>query len=313
MPMASDDDKDKKGFSGLSDLASEVSSIDEPIKPEPKAEAKPSTSKQPPQPQQEAVPSEPGRKTTSSPPPIESVSSGKSGGGSVGKWIFGISGIVIVIWLIINGGQSNRTSSYNPPSSSQSYSYPQNSPAQTVKPPSSNQSARQQYKRPSIGSGNVLHVSEIRWCIRESIRVETMRGAIDTNEGVDDFNQIVNDYNSRCGNYQYRQGDHKRAERDVEANRSKIIEEAIHDVDQLFPSIPSLNLSPPILPKTSTDSFPKKPSVQYTREAQKLLTDLGYQPGVIDGQYGNRTIDAVKAFQRVAEIIQDLGQPNHLG
>ena len=83
--MSGDSDKNKKGFSGLSDLASEVSSIDEPIKPEPKAEAKPSTSKQPPQPQQEAVPSEPGRKTTSSPPPIESVSSGKSGGGSVGK------------------------------------------------------------------------------------------------------------------------------------------------------------------------------------------------------------------------------------
>lgn len=41
MPMAGDNNKDKKGFSGLSDLASEVSGIDEPIKPEPKAEAKP--------------------------------------------------------------------------------------------------------------------------------------------------------------------------------------------------------------------------------------------------------------------------------
>lgn len=46
MPMAGDNDKDKKGFSGLSDLASEVGGIDEPIKPEPKAEAKPSTPNQ---------------------------------------------------------------------------------------------------------------------------------------------------------------------------------------------------------------------------------------------------------------------------
>ena len=106
MPMAGDNDKDKKGFSGLSDLASEVSGIDEPIKPEPKAEAKPSAPKQPPQPEREAAPSEPERKTTSSPPPIETVSSGKSGGGSGGKWILGIIGVIFVIWLINSGDQS---------------------------------------------------------------------------------------------------------------------------------------------------------------------------------------------------------------
>ena len=39
--MAGYNDKNKKGFSGLSDLASNVSGIDEPVTPEPKAEAKP--------------------------------------------------------------------------------------------------------------------------------------------------------------------------------------------------------------------------------------------------------------------------------
>lgn len=185
MPMAGDNDKNKKGFSGLSDLASEVSGIDEPIKPEPKAEAKPSTPKQPPQPQREAAPSEPERKTTSSPPPIETVSSGKSGGGSGGKWILGIIGVIFVIWLINNGGQSNKKPSYTPPASSQSYSYPQSTPAPTVQTPKN------------------------------------------------------------------------------------------------------------------------RPNNQQTREAQQLLTDLGYDPGPIDGQYGRRTSEAIKSFQRDIGLTQD--------
>jgi hypothetical protein len=42
--MAGNNDKNKKGFSGLSDLASDVSDVDEPIKLESKTEDKPSTS-----------------------------------------------------------------------------------------------------------------------------------------------------------------------------------------------------------------------------------------------------------------------------
>jgi len=301
--MADDNDKDKKGFSGLSDLASEASGIDEPIKPEPKAEAKPSTPKQPPQPQREAAPSEPERKTTSSPPPIETVSSGKSGGGSGGKWILGIIGVIFVIWLINNAGQSNKKPSYTPPSSSQSYSYPQSTPAPAVQTPSTTQSAGLQYTKPSVGTNNVLSVPEIRWCIREGIRIEAMRDVIDNNAGIDEFNRIVNDYNSRCGSYRYREGSQSRAERDVEAYRSQIVSEAIREAKQLGhsyqPSYPSVS------PGASTSSAPKKPNAQYTKEAQQLLTDLGYDPGPVDGDYGRRTGDAVKAFQRDAGITQD--------
>lgn len=299
MPMAGDNDKDKKGFSGLSDLASEVSGIDEPIKPEPKAEAKPSAPKQPPQPQREAAPSEPERKTTSSPPPIETVGSGKSGGGSGGKWIFGIIGVIFVIWLINSGDQSYKKPSYTPPSSSQSYSYPQSTPAPAVQTPSTTQSAGLQYTKPSVGTNNVLSVPEIRWCIREGIRIEAMRDVIDNNAGIDEFNRIVNDYNSRCGSYRYREGSQSRAERDVEAYRSQIVSEAIREARQLGRSYPSVS------PGVSTSTAPKKPNAQYTREAQQLLTDLGYDPGPVDGDYGRRTADAVKAFQRDVGITQD--------
>jgi len=300
MPMAGENDKNKKGFSGLSDLASEVSGIDEPIQPESKTEVKPSAIKQPSQPQRETAPSESERKTTSSPPPIETVSSGKSGGGSGGKWILGIIGVIFVIWLINNGGQSNKKPSYTPPSSSQSYSYPQSTPAPAVQTPSTTQSAGLQYTKPSVGTNNVLSVPEIRWCIREGIRIEAMRDVIDTNAGIDEFNRIVNDYNSRCGSYRYREGSQSRAERDVEAYRSQIVSEAIRDARQL-----GSRSYPSVSPGASTSSGPKKPNAQHTREAQQLLTDLGYDPGPVDGDYGRRTADAVKAFQRDAGITQD--------
>ncbi len=301
--MAGDNDKDKKGFSGLSDLASEVSGVDEPIKPEPKAEAKPSTPKPPPQPQREKDTPEPERKSKRSPPPVETVTSGTNTGGSGGKWILGIIGVAFVIWLINNEGQNNRTSSYNPPSTPQSYGYPQSSPAPAVRAPSSAQNAGLQYTKPSVGTNNVLSVAQIRWCIREGIRIEAMRSVIDSNAEVGKFNRIVDDYNSRCGSYRYRQGSQSRAERDVESYRSQIVAEAIREARKLSgsyqPSYPSISSG------TSNSSAPKKPSAKYTREAQQLLTDLGYDPGPIDGDYGRRTAAAVSAFQRDAGITQD--------
>ncbi|WP_294105519.1 peptidoglycan-binding protein [Thiolapillus sp.] len=301
--MADDNDKNKKGFSGLSDLASEVSGVDEPIKSDPKAEAKPSAPEQSPQPQREKDTSKAERETQSSPPPVEPVSSGNNTGGSVGKWILGIIGVVFVIWLINNEGQNNRKSSYTPPSSTQSYGYPKSSPAPAVRTPISSQNGGLKYIKPSVGTNNVLSVPQIRWCIREGIRIEAMRGIIDTNAKVGMFNRIVNDYNSRCGSYRYRHGSQSRAERDVEPYRSQIVAEANREARQLVssyqPSYPSVS------PRTSTHSAPKKPSAQYTREAQQLLTDLGYDPGPIDGDYGRRTAAAVKAFQKMQGLTVD--------
>ncbi len=299
--MAGDNEKDKKGFSGLLDLASEISGIDESVKQELKVESKSSAPKQPPQPQRKTSTSETEWKTTSSPSPNETVSPGKSGGGSGGKWILGIIGVVFVIWLINNGGQGKKKSSYNPPLSSQSYSYPQSSPSPKVQSPSTTQSAGFQYTKPSVGTNNVLSVPEIRWCVREGIRIEAMRNIIDTNEGVDEFNRVVNNYNSRCGSYRYRQGARQRAERDVEAYRKQIVSEAIRDAKRLGrPYQPS---SKPH--GVASRNAPKRPSAQYIRKAQQLLKDLGYNPGPVDGQYGRRTANAVKAFQRDVGIPQD--------
>ena len=196
--MAGDNGKEKKGFVGLLDLVSELSDIDEPINSEPKAEAKPSTPKQLPHPQRKMAPSEPERKTTSAASPIETVRSSKSGGRSGGKWVLGIICVIFVIWLINNGGQSNKKNAYVPPSSSQSYTHL--TPA--VQTPSTTQSPGLQYKKPSVGTSNVLSIQEIRYCVREKIRIEAIRNIL-SNSLIDKYNKIVNDYNSRCGRYKY--------------------------------------------------------------------------------------------------------------
>jgi len=111
--MAGNNDKDKKGFSGLSDLASEISGLDDAASSEAILERKPSHGAQ----GQKGTPrSEPKRKPTTSPPPIETVSSGKSGGGSGWKWILSIVGVIVVIWIANNGGQDTKKPSPNIPS-----------------------------------------------------------------------------------------------------------------------------------------------------------------------------------------------------
>jgi peptidoglycan hydrolase-like protein with peptidoglycan-binding domain len=40
------------------------------------------------------------------------------------------------------------------------------------------------------------------------------------------------------------------------------------------------------------------PNADTVREVQRLLTELGYQPGPIDGTYGPMTASAIREFQR---------------
>jgi hypothetical protein len=217
-----------------------------------------------------------------------------SSGGSGGKWVFGIIGIVLVIWLINDGSQTNEQPSYTVPT----YSKPQSSPTPTTKTPSSNQSINLSYIMPPVGTNTVLSVAQIRWCLRESIRIDAMRDVIDTHEGTDVLNSIINNFNDRCGSYRYRQGTQARAESDVEPNRSNIVTAAIIEAREISPSELFSTAPPPS--QTST-----KPNAQLTKEVQQLLTSLGYDPGPVDGDYGRRTADAVKAFQRDADITQD--------
>jgi hypothetical protein len=152
-----------------------------------------------------------------------------------------------------------------------------------------------------VGTNNVLSVAQLRWCVREGIRIEAIRGVIYTNEGVDAFNRIVNDYNARCGKFEYYRGTKAQAEREVEIYRNQIVSRALREARQFGHTVRPL--SPPVSPATPTNGALGTPSTADIRQAQHLLTYFGYDPGPVDGRYGPQTEAAVKAFQR------DIGLP----
>ncbi len=85
------------------------------------------------------------------------------------------------------------------------------------------------YVEPPVGTGNLLSVPQIRWCVREGIRIEAIRDVVDNHSEISRFNRKVTNYNNRCGNYSYYRGNLLRAERDVEPYRSQIIAKAIRE------------------------------------------------------------------------------------
>lgn len=82
-----------------------------------------------------------------------------------------------------------------------------------------NLAAEPTFTQPPIGSNNLLSASQIRWCMRENIRLEAKRNVIETSEGLNEFNNDVRDYNARCGSYRYQISDELQARKDVEEKR----------------------------------------------------------------------------------------------
>jgi len=136
---------------------------------------------------------------------------------------------------------------------------------------------------PSPGRNQLLSVAELRWCMREDIRIEIL----DTRRARNDagrFNEAVGAYNVRCARFRYRGPDFVEARRDIDEARSSIVSEALAE---------ALALTAPEKDKLAAAGY----SV-LTKDVQELLAALGYAPGLVDGRYGARTRAAVESFER---------------
>jgi len=60
--------------------------------------------------------------------------------------------------------------------------------------------------RPPVGQGLTLNRSQIRYCVFQGQRLETIRTLTTTNYQIDRFNGLIDDLNSRCSSYRYRSG-----------------------------------------------------------------------------------------------------------
>ena len=251
-----------------------------------------------------------------------SMSSVKAQGGKKGAaktWFWGFF-LVSIIWIAIiamKDGEDNKypSPSYSSTSFSNSSSYsnaPSHShseePAPLTTSPESistyqsstspegtvNSTSEPTYTQPSIGRNNVLSISEIRWCVREKIRIETMKNYVHSNQGINKLNGLIAVYNSRCGSYRYRRGNLSQAQRDVEPFRSAIVKEAIREAGTL-----DGKLTTPSKTKSSSSKS------DLVRQVQQLLTEIGYAPGPVDGSYGRKTKEAIMSFQRHEGLVED--------
>jgi hypothetical protein len=134
---------------------------------------------------------------------------------------------------------------------------------------------------PRTGRYQILSLAELRWCMREDIRLEvleTRHAGSDTAR----FQEAAGNYNLRCTQFKYRGNDLVEARRDIDAARSWIVAETLAE---------ALN--------AGAGDEPAAPGYSaLTRDVQELLRVLGYTPGSVDGRYGARTRSAVESFER---------------
>ena len=167
-----------------------------------------------------------------------------------------------------------------PPLTSQKYSQ---ASYVTSPPPSIARNVNMQnitYTEPPIGINNILSLPQIRWCLREQIRVDTMRVLINSNIKVKKFNKIVSNYNQRCSKYRYKIRTLQVAKQEVETQRHIIVDEAKKYISRPY-------------------------SKKLVQDIQHSLKALGYDPGPVDGLIGARTMRAVRAFQRDEMLLQE--------
>ena len=137
-------------------------------------------------------------------------------------------------------------------------------------------------KMPRAGRNQILSLPELRWCMREDIRIEVLETR-SAGSYAARFYEAVSDYNRRCTVFKYRGNDLAMARRDIDTARSWIVAEALAEA------------------LASTEEHDNLAAPGYsplTRDIQELLTVVGYAPGPVDGRYGPQTRTAVESFER---------------
>jgi len=131
---------------------------------------------------------------------------------TIKRFIIGAS-IVIIFFAAINSFQQT----YRP----QPNAYHQNNV----------QHFELQCDMPPIGSEYTFTLAQIRWVLREDIRIEAMRDIVNSRNAsaVDNFNSMVSNYNARVAEFRYIIQDMEYAQREIEAIRSQIVWEAVNE------------------------------------------------------------------------------------
>lgn len=189
-------DENKKGFSGLSGLLSDVKLDDVTPKDQPSPASPSDPPESPPEEKRAEL-----YKDTSKP-------------NSGVKKFWWIAGGLFLIWIIAQGDNSKSTYS---------------TPSQTSTGYSNSASAfTNEEEKPPAGTNLVLSRAQIRYCLSEKTRMSAAESMVNrySDAEITLFNDMVADYNNRCGSYRYRPGSLEAVRAEVAANQINLLAEA---------------------------------------------------------------------------------------
>ncbi|MGO4389072.1 peptidoglycan-binding protein [Microvirga sp. 2YAF29] len=106
---------------------------------------------------------------------------------------------------------------------------------------------------PPVGDGSRLFTaSQIRYCLFQQVRLETIRTELSESQDVSRFNGMIDDWNSRCSRYRYRESEMTAAQFSLSSKRSELQAEG----RRIASSMPS---SPPPASSSTYNSAPAAP------------------------------------------------------
>ncbi len=124
------------------------------------------------------------------------------------------------------------------------------------------------YQKPPAGEGYTLSSVELRWCVRESYRIDILEEWIsETNE----LNGLKADFNSRCGNAVYYQEDLDVATREVDAKYDEIHADAIAYAKRILQAY-QYQQSPRVETSPEAPPTPKKVKPAHIKQSPNIFT-----------------------------------------
>ncbi|ENH0543048.1 peptidoglycan-binding protein [Vibrio parahaemolyticus] len=263
--------KKPMGFNGISSLVSKLDLTGPKIAQEPIDETALHNNIS----KEEATP----KSSTRTEKTIEEESNSKSG---FSPWVW-VALLIIIIVAIVSSQENHNNSSYS--ESKNKNITPERITVPRTDKNTINNNNKLTFSMPEPGSNRVLSVSELRWCLREEITLNTYQTELNVNRSndrvIDKYNELVEKYNARCGSYKYYEDQLNRAKREVFSLKNEIEYNALKNFKLLDTRTNSVN------------------SNKYdVLDVQNALKMRGYDVGTVDGLMGNRTRDAIKQFQR---------------
>ena len=144
-----------------------------------------------------------------------------------------------------------------------------------------NTAGTQAFSKPD-GQTAQLSAANIRWCLREQVRLDTLDQLVSSNLEISRVNLLHDEMGALCALTEASQDLIADISLQIEQQRESIVSDTI-DNQLLY---------------IGTIEGSKWTSSELVTEIQRLLDSLGYATGSIDGKLGRNTTIAIKAFQR---------------